>query len=259
MNPLRVYLVDDEGLALKRLSRLLRDAGRCEIVGSATDPKEAVRFLSANEVDAVFLDIQMPGMNGFELLSRLPTEPMVVFTTAFDQYALQAFDVNSVDYLLKPMEPAQLDRALTKLERMRGSERRQLAQQDLRAVARQLADELRAPDRRRQERIASKVGDRVVFVEVASVTHFYAKDKLTFASTAAKDYIIDGTISDLESRLDSTQFFRIHRSTLLSLSFVDEVTSWFGGGLVVRLRDGRRTELPVARDRVRELKTRLNF
>src|SRR5262245_36528689 len=96
---LRVYLVDDEPLALKRLSRLLRQTGRVEIAGSTTSPSEALEFLSRNSVDAVFLDIQMPEMNGFELLSRLNCEPLVVFTTAFDEYALDAFRVNSIDYL----------------------------------------------------------------------------------------------------------------------------------------------------------------
>ena len=102
--PLRVYLVDDEPLALKRLQRLLRETGRVEIMGSTTNPDEALTFLKDNSIDAVFLDIQMPQMTGFELLSKLPKEPAVVFTTAFDQYALSAFEVNSIDYLLKPVE-----------------------------------------------------------------------------------------------------------------------------------------------------------
>src|SRR5712692_245004 len=95
---LRVYLVDDEPLALKRLSRLLDKTGRVEVAGSTTDPKEAIAYLVGHEVDAVFLDIQMPGITGFELLGKLPMQPMVVFTTAFDQYALNAFEVNSIDY-----------------------------------------------------------------------------------------------------------------------------------------------------------------
>ncbi|HET9131892.1 MAG TPA: response regulator, partial [Terriglobia bacterium] len=98
---LRVYLVDDESLALKRLTRLLKQTHRVDIVGCTQSPEEAVAFLSQNSVDAVFLDIQMPGMTGFELLQKLPKEPSVVFTTAYDRFALDAFEVNSVDYLLK--------------------------------------------------------------------------------------------------------------------------------------------------------------
>src|SRR5882762_7980763 len=114
--PLRAYLVDDEYLALRRLSKLLLATKRVKIIGSTSDPTVAKRFLASEPVDVVFLDIQMPDMNGFELLAKLTTQPIVIFTTAYDQYALKAFEVNSVDYLLKPVDPQQLDRALRKLE-----------------------------------------------------------------------------------------------------------------------------------------------
>jgi two-component system LytT family response regulator len=257
--PLRVYLVDDELLALKRLSRLLEKTGRVEIAGSTVNPEEAAKYLSNHEVDAVFLDIQMPGLTGFQLLAQLPVQPMVVFTTAFDQYALNAFEVNSIDYLLKPIEAQQLDRALTKLERLRGLAERLSEAERLRAIARELAENMNSSAPRAPKRIASRVGERVVFVDIANVTHFYAKDKLTYASTASKDYVIDSTISELEERVDPAQFVRIHRSTLLNLNYVEETAPWFGGGMVVRLRDGKRTELHVARDRVRELRSRLDF
>ena len=102
---LRAYLVDDEPLALERLRRLLERTGRVEVAGSTTEPEEALAALTADPPDVCFLDIQMPRLNGFEVLARLPSQPMVVFTTAYDQYALKAFSVNSVDYLLKPVEP----------------------------------------------------------------------------------------------------------------------------------------------------------
>src|SRR5581483_823611 len=108
-----------ERLAVQRLSRLLEATGRVEIAGSATDPEEALAFLRETRVDVLFLDIQMPGMTGFELLAQLPDPPVVVFTTAFDRYALNAFEVNSIDYLLKPIEPERLEKALDKLARVR--------------------------------------------------------------------------------------------------------------------------------------------
>jgi len=101
--PLRAYLVDDEPLALKRLARLVAEREDVEVVGSTRNPEEAVAFLNASPVDVLFLDIRMPGLNGFELLARLKRQPWVVFTTAFDEYALKAFEVNSIDYLLKPI------------------------------------------------------------------------------------------------------------------------------------------------------------
>lgn len=163
---LRVYVVDDEPLAVKRLTRLLRETRRVEVVGSTVDPVEAVKFLSRENVDAVFLDIQMPGMNGFELLQKLPKEPAIVFTTAFDRFALDAFEVNSVDYLVKPIELERLEKALSKLERLRGTPQG---------------------------------------------------------------------------------------------IYVEEVSSWFGGGMIVRLKDGKRTGLQIARDRLKDVKERLEF
>jgi len=249
---LRVYLVDDESLALKRLSRLLRQTHRVDIVGSTEKPEEAVRFLSKSAVDAVFLDIQMPGMTGFELLQKLPKEPAIVFTTAYDRFALDAFEVNSIDYLLKPIELDRLEKALSKLERIQGTSQALSESKQLRAIARELT-------RKFPERIASRVGERVVFVEVGKVTHFFAKDKLTYAATPSKDYVIDATISELEEKLDPALFLRIHRATLLNLNYVDEVSSWFGGGMVIRLKDGKRTELQISRDRLRVVKERLEF
>jgi len=251
-SPLRVYVVDDEPLAVKRLTRLLRQTHRVDIVGSTVNPGEAVEFLSNQSVDAVFLDIQMPGMTGFELLQKLPKEPAVVFTTAFDRFALDAFEVNSVDYLVKPIELERLEKALTKLERLRGTPQGVAEAEQLRALARELT-------RKFPERISSRIGERVVFVEVNKITHFYARDKLTYAATASKDYVVDMTISELAEKLDPAVFIRIHRATLLNLHYVEEVSSWFGGGLVVRLKDGKRTELQIARDRVKEVRERLEF
>src|SRR5262245_28977862 len=118
---LRAYIVDDERLAVQRLTRLLETSGRVEIAGSATDPEAALVFLQSHPVDVLFPDIQMPGLTGFELLARLDAHPLVIFTTAYDRYALNAFEVNSIDYLLKPIEPERLEHALDKLERLRGA------------------------------------------------------------------------------------------------------------------------------------------
>src|SRR5438046_2370590 len=112
---MKAYLVDDEPLALKRLARMLAEAVHVEVTGSSTDPLEAIDAILKARPDIVFLDIEMPGMSGFEMLSRLDPQPLVVFTTAYDQYALQAFGVNSIDYLLKPIEAQQVKRALDKI------------------------------------------------------------------------------------------------------------------------------------------------
>lgn len=252
---LRAYLVDDEPLALERLHRLLDATGRVEVTGSTTEPEKAVAALTADPPDVCFLDIQMPRLDGFEVLARLPSQPIVIFTTAYDQYALKAFGVNSVDYLLKPVEAESLDRALQKVERLLGSG--QLAQPDLQALLKKITDSLRDAKPDYLDRIASRLGERLWFLDLARVTHFYAEDKLTYAVSEGKAYSVDYTISDLEKRLDPKKFVRIHRGTVVNIAWIKEVASLPGGALNVRLKDNKSTDLTVARDRAREFKARL--
>jgi len=254
---LRAYLVDDEPLALQRLKRLLNRTGRVDVIGSTTDPEEAVAALESETPDVCFLDIQMPRLDGFEMLARLPTQPLVVFTTAYEQYALKAFSVNSADYLLKPVELDQLERAITKIESLRSMGAP--SQQDLHALLKDLTESVRQTRIDYPNRIASRLGDRLWFIDLPRVTHFYAEDKLTYAAADGKTYCVDSTISELELRLDPKKFIRIHRSTLLNIDWIKEVTSLPGGGLNVRLKDARETDLTVARDRAREFKSRLGF
>jgi two-component system, LytTR family, response regulator len=252
---LRAYLVDDEPLALERLRRLLEQTGRVEVTGSSTAPEQAVAALTVNPPDVCFLDIQMPRLSGFEVLARLPCQPFVIFTTAYDQYALQAFGVNSVDYLLKPVDPEFLERALQKVERLRAAD--SVAQPDLHALVKTLTDLLRERQPEYLDRIASRLGDRLWFLDLVRVTHFYAEDKLTFAVSEGKAYCVDYAIAELEKKLDPKKFIRIHRSTLVNVDWIKEVAPLPGGGLNIRLKDGKSTDLTVARDRTREFKTRL--
>ncbi|MEP7364420.1 MAG: LytTR family DNA-binding domain-containing protein [Acidobacteriota bacterium] len=252
---MNVFLVDDEPLALKRLARMIEESGRARVAGSAQDPEAALAAMQAAPPDAVFLDIEMPGLTGFELLASMTAPPLVVFTTAYHQYALQAFEANSIDYLLKPVSPEALDRAFNKLDRMLGGA---APRGDFARLLSQVQQALAQPAPSYPTRIASKLGDKVEFVDLAQVTHFYAKDKLTFAATAAKHYVVDPTIAELESRLDPQQWLRIHRSTLLHIEHVKEIHTWFGGRVMVRMKDGK-TELQVARDRTAVLKEKLGI
>jgi two-component system, LytTR family, response regulator len=257
---LRTYLVDDEDLAIQRLKRLLTSFPDLEIVDTATDPSVALDFLNSEAVDVLFLDIQMPVMNGFELLSRLDEQPCVIFTTAFDEYALRAFEVNSIDYLVKPVDTELLERAIGKLCRMRPVAKAQWQQEEgVAAILRELAVTLRNPRPEYLRRIASRVGERITFVDLSTVAYFVAKDKLTYAVVKGHQHCVDQTIAELEQRLDPAAFVRIHRAVLLNVDFIQEVNSWFAGKVVVSLKDGARTELTVARDRVRLLKDRLGI
>lgn len=268
---LRAYVVDDERLAVERLSRLLQATGRVELAGSTTDPEEALAFLREHAVDVLFLDIQMPGLTGFELPEALDTDVCVIFTTAYDEHELRAFSVNSIDYLLKPIEPERLAHALEKLERLtarRGGSApggqdggaagdAPLPREQVRALARELAAQL-TPGRR-LERLASRSGERTLLLDVSRITYFTSRDKATFAVSGGREHVVDVTLAELEARLDPRRFVRIHRATIVNTAFVLELDAWVDGGQLVRLRDEAKSELSVARDRVRALKTALGI
>ncbi len=241
MNRLRAFLVDDEPLALKRLAKMLEQTGRVEVAGMSSDPVAAAERLHAVDCDVLFTDIEMPDVSGFEMLARLNPQPLVMFTTAYSNYALQAFEVHSVDYLLKPIDKSHLERALKKLDRIRNNvEPRPSVEALLRELASGLPAKTAYPNR-----LPSRLGDRIEFVDLSRVTHFFANDKLTFAATAKKDFVVDYTIAELESAVDPARFFRIHRSTVVNLEYV--------------INDGKATELTVARDRVKALKEKLGL
>lgn len=252
---LRAYLVDDEPLAIERLTRLLAAHSQVAVIGSTTEPEEAVAAMLADPPDICFLDIRMPRLNGFEVLAQLTVQPAVVFTTAYDEFALKAFAVNSVDYLLKPLDPAQLSRAIAKIERLRNSGSK--SPQDWPAQLKSILDSLRMAQPEYLARIASRLGDRLWFIDLDRVTHFFAEDKLTYAAADGKAYTVDHSIADLEKKLDPRKFLRIHRSTMVNAAWIKEVASLPGGGLNVRLKDSKGTDLTVARDRAREFKERL--
>ncbi len=247
---LRGFVVDDEPLAVNRLVAMLRRTGRLEVVGTATDPAAAIAALADAAIDVLFLDIHMPEIDGFALLGRLARPPLVVFTTAHDEHALRAFQVLAIDYLLKPVGRAELDRALDKLDRLVAAPD---AAPDAIAALLAAIDAARAPGR-----IASRLGDRVTLLDLDQISHFHAADKLTYAVAAGREHVVDETLNALERRLDPARFVRVHRAALVNVAFVAELLP-DGGGLALRLRDPAGTQLPVARDRVRPLKDKLGI
>jgi DNA-binding LytR/AlgR family response regulator len=253
---IKAYLVDDERPAIERLSRMLQATGRVEILGSSTDPAEALAALSSIRPDVLFLDIRMPELSGFQLLAELANPPLVVFTTAYDEYALDAFRADTIDYLLKPIEPEQLDRALAKAERFN----RNAEDYDLRTLIGRIASTL--PVHRKGSRLthlASRAGRKVNVIDLDDVTHLYSQDKLTFAATRGKVHVIDQSIAELEEKLDPARFIRIHRAVILNLDHLHDLHAGFGGRMIARLEGPARIELTVSRARVRSLKDRLGL
>jgi two-component system LytT family response regulator len=250
---IRAFLIDDEPLAIKRLTRLLGATGRVDVVGTATDPAQGLEQIAGRPVDVLFLDIQMPGLTGFDVVERLPRGPMVVFTTAHDRHAVQAFEANAIDYLLKPIERARLDRTLDRVAARRDAP----GDDDVRAALGRLMQSLRASSA--LDHLASRVGDRVQLIAVDQVTHVVARQRATYAVTATTEHMLDMTLTDLERKLDPSRFVRIHRGMLVNLGWVSELRTDEDGHLVVRLRGERKTDLVVSRDRVRALKERLGL
>lgn len=224
---MNVFVIDDEPLAVRRLCRLLESISGVAIVGHSTDARAAADMIAAHpEIELVFLDISMPELDGFGVASRLPAHVMIVFTTAHDEHALRAFGVNAIDYLLKPVRTADLQRALDKF-----------------AALKRLAPA--------SEKISSRIGDKIELIDLDRVTHFAADDKLTYAHAGGKSYIVDASINELEGRYHAS-FIRIHRATLVRATAIGALV-----GSTVRLVDG--TELVVARDRMRTVKDRLGL
>ncbi len=246
---LRAIIIDDEELARKRLRKMLQSYEKnLEVVDEAENGQDAVGKVEALHPDLIFLDVQMPGFDGFEVVRRLRYKPFIVFTTAYDEYALKAFEENSVDYLLKPIEQKRLDKAIEKLRRMFDTSKSEVNEN----VERLLSQLASPPPRRLQV----KTGDKILLIDIDSVTYFEAKDKYTFLHTTEQEHIVESTLAELEVKLDNRSFVRIHRSTIVNIKYIREIVKWFGGKYKIRLKDKDQTELVVSRgyvDQVRQL------
>ena len=250
--PLRVLIVDDEPLARARARRLLGEIGGVVVAGEAGSAAEARDRVAAERPDVMLLDIQMPGEDGFALLRGLDPRPAVVFITAYDQYAVRAFEENAVDYLLKPFRRERLAEALTRarhdLERPEGLSRR---------LAQLLGDLEAASPGERLERFTVRLGTRQLILRAEEVLWFGAEEKLIFAATAEHRHYVNFTLDELERRLDPRRFFRVHRGVIVNLDWAAALRPAFAGTWRLQLKDEARTEVPVSRNRARALRQRL--
>lgn len=252
---LRAVIIDDEPPARLRLRRLLSEHPDVEIVGEAGTVATATSVIAASHPDLLLLDIRLRGATAFDLLRQLEESPLVIFTTAYDEFALEAFQVASVDYLLKPVDSEGLGRALEKVRRYHSGQR----QADLlERVQRLVERSANAAPEGFLRRLGIRIGDRTLVLPVEDVTHFYAQDKLVYAATtAAKSHIVDFTLVQLARRLDPRQFIRIHRATLVNIDHVREIQRWFGGRYRVVLGDG--TPLVASRNMAANLRAIVPF
>jgi two-component system LytT family response regulator len=253
----RTVVVDDEPLALKRLERLLQSFPGIVVVGRAASVAEAVATIEANQPDLLFLDIDLPDGDGFDVLRRLEAPPLVIFTTGHDQHALRAFEAASVDYVLKPVETEKLARALQKLRRFTSREDDHGLEERLRALMSRWQPS--APTQRYLERISVRLGERTLIVDLSDVMFFSAKDKYVFLHTASKEHIIEHTLAELETRLDPNRFVRVHRSTIVSVDKIREIQTWFGGKYRLALRDSPDSEIVVSKGMSANLRALVPF
>jgi len=238
---LRVLIVDDERLARDKLRRFLAEAAAVRVVGEAATGAEAVERIQEQRPDVVFLDVQMPGMDGFDVIEELPAEalPAVVFVTAHDEYAIRAFDVEAIDYLLKPFDRLRFRQALDRVRRQLGAEPAQLVEK----LRRLLGSPGGGGTALR--RIAVRSGGRIQSLKVEEIQWFEAADNYLRIHTGKSVHLVRETLSALERRLDPEVFIRIHRSAIVRIEMIREVESLFHGDYEVVLGTGK--SLPVGR------------
>lgn len=249
---IRAIIVEDEELARQRLKVLLQDYPWIQLVAECADGISGLECIERENPDLVFLDIQMPGLTGLDVLARLQKNPKIIFTTAYDQYALQAFEYNSIAYLLKPIEKDKLDKALQKVR----TESTDNTGSDRVALLDQLSAYLNKQEPKYIKRLQVKIGDRILLLSLDEILYFESEDKYTTVVTEGKKHIIDTTLVELEAQLDPEKFIRIHRSCLVNVNWVAEIQRQMAGKLHLLLRDKDKTQLSVSRsyvDRVRSL------
>ncbi|HEX6748874.1 MAG TPA: LytTR family DNA-binding domain-containing protein [Longimicrobium sp.] len=265
--PLRVVVVDDEPLARRTLRVLLEPEEGVEIVAEAGNGAEALEAVAATAPDLVFLDVQMPEMDGFEVLNALGPDrtPAVIFVTAFDEHAVRAFDAEAADYLLKPFDDERFRRALARARARIGDARvRDLASRLARMLSPasplpnppipQTPETAATPPSAYAERIVVKKNSRVTLLDVRTVDWIEAADYVVRIHAAGAVHVLREPIAELEQRLDPRRFFRIHRSTIVNLGSVKELQPLFHGEYVVIMRDGAELRLSRARrDRLQQL------
>lgn len=222
---MKAIIIDDERLARKELKTLLSDYHEIEVVDECATPNAAIESIKKHNPDIIFLDIQMPGKTGFELLEELDANPEVIFVTAYDEHAIKAFEVNALDYLLKPIDPDRLKETIKKLS------------------IETVSNELRKEVLGNEDQIFIKDGEKCWFIELGDVSLFESEGNYVRIYFENFKPLVLKSLNNLEKRLDERNFFRANRKFIINLSWVDHVENWFNGGLQVTLKSGQKVEI----------------
>ena len=242
---LRTLIVDDEAPARERLRNLLAGNEFVELIGEAKNGAEAVERIEASSPNLVLLDIQMPVLDGFEVLEALEEPPAIIFVTAYDEYAIRAFEVNALDYLLKPFSLERLDKAIARAhqELASGHEFAQKIEPLLQSFGEQ---------KRYLRRLAVREGDHFLIIDAGDIEWIEAKEGGVLLHVGTEEHPVNRTLVQLEGRLDPGLFFRAHRSVMVNLDRVEEIVPWFAGSHKLRLSTGAEVEL--SRSRAKDLR-----
>lgn len=257
---LRTVVVDDEQLARDEMCFLLGEMSGVEVVGQAADGLEALRVIDVEAPDLVMLDVQMPGLSGFEVARRLNdagSESHLVFVTAFDQHAVHAFDVNAVDYLLKPVEAERLATAVDRARRRWESERGRAT-----PAAGELDRLLQLLSQRQdhREQLAVKIADRFLLIQTDEVVHASVEnDVITVVTNSLSGTSNYRTLDELQARLDPAVFWRVHRSHLVNINKIKEIVPWFSRNYILKMKDAKASEIPVSRSQTKRLRDYLKL
>ena len=225
---LKVILIDDERLARSELKRLLQEFPDVEIIGEAANSDEAIEKIESLNPDLIFLDIQMPGKTGFDLLTQLEKAPHVIFVTAYDEYALKAFDVNALDYLMKPVEPKRLADALLKVKQ---KDEEEMLSYNNRGILGE------------HDQVFVKEGERCWFVKLSDVRLFESVGNYAKVFFGPNKPLILKSLNALEERLDEKVFFRANRKHIINLRKIEKIEPYFNGGLLLDLIGGEKIEV----------------
>jgi two-component system, LytTR family, response regulator len=228
---MRAIIIDDERLARTELKKLLQEFPEVEVVDEATNAEEGIAKIDALNPDLIFLDIQMPGKTGFDMLSELDRTPHVIFTTAYDEFALKAFEVNALDYLLKPVEPKRLADAILKLGAAEAKENK--------AVAENVNNSILSE----HDQVFVKDGERCWFVKLTEIRLFESVGNYAKVFFGTNKPLILKSLNALEERLDEKMFFRANRKHIINLRMIEKIEPYFNGGLLLELKGGEKIEV----------------
>ena len=254
---MKAIVVDDEQLARDELQFLLEQLDGIDVVAQAGNGVEALRVIEEYQPDLVMLDVQMPGLTGFEVARRVVQaglESQLVFVTAYDQYAIDAFEVNAVDYLLKPVEPERLATAVERVRKRLAAEKNR-KEADLEPLLQMLADR-----QTRREQLAIKVEERFLLVQTDEVVHASVEgDQIRVVTNSLSGTSNYRTLDELQTRLDPGVFWRVHRSHLVNINKIKEIVPWFSRNYILKMKDAKGTEIPVSRSQTRRLREYLKL